>query len=70
MQTPPSQIADALRQLSESDALHELENRLAAQNAFNLFDAIGVSNEELRHSRLFRTFCSAQTNPTVSETLS
>ncbi len=50
MQSPPLQIADALQQLSQSDALRELESRLTAQNAFNLFDAIGVSNQELRHS--------------------
>ena len=45
-----SEIADALRRLSQSDTLRDLEARLAAQNAFNLFDAIGVANQELRHS--------------------
>ena len=49
--TPPDDnLLHALHRLKESDAFRTLEARLAAQNAFNLFDAIGVSNQELRHS--------------------
>ena len=43
-------IAHALRRLENSDSLRALENRLAEQSAFNLFDAVGVARQELRHS--------------------
>ena len=49
-ETHNEHLVRALHRLRESDALRDLEARLAAQNAFNLFDAIGVSTQELRHS--------------------
>ena len=54
MSSAPLPIADALHDLDKSDALRDLEARLKAQNTWNLFDAIGVANQELRHSDFLR----------------
>ena len=49
-QAAANKTTEALSALGQSDGLKTLEARLATQNAFNLFDAIGVANQELRHS--------------------